>query len=484
MAQRILAIEIAGDAVRGALGERSWNSLAMLDVVEERRGADEADLAPALARLLDGAGKPDLVVSALPGELVVKRMLSLPFKDQRRLTQTVPFALEEHLPVGVDESVVAFTRVGQEDGKTLVMAAMVRKDDLRHHLDLLARAGINPSTVTLSALALAALLARVRNGNGGPHLLVDLDQSSTSMVLLDNSGMPRAIRTVVTGGGGAANGAPAPGAAAILGAVRQTLLAHASDHEQPELVLTGPMAAAPDVRRRMAEALAVPVHTLDEFNCAALLGPLSARSTRFAGCLAMLLGETPGAAVELLNFRQGEFAFRGRTGSLRPWRTSFMLAGAAVAAIALHVGIKVSYNLRQLSEINREIAAIAAPALGPGVSGADAREQLAAQVAAMEKQLHLMGGAGASASPLDTLLALSRALPPHLGAQIVDFTLDEGTIKLDGLADSFATVDRVKKALDMSEYFRDIQVTHATAGSDPSKVEFRLTATIRGEMLE
>ena len=483
MAQRILAIEIAGDAVRGALAERSWSSLAMLDVVEERRGADETDLAPALARLLDDAGKPDLIVSALPGELVVKRMLSLPFKDQRRLTQTVPFALEEHLPVGVDESVVAFTRVGQEDGKTLVMAAMVRKDDLRHHLELLARAGINPSTITLSALALAALLARVRKGNGGAHLLVDLDQRSTSMVLLDHSGMPRAIRTVVADSA-AVNGAPAPGAAAILGAVRQTLLAHASDHEQPELVLTGPMAAAPDVRRRMAEALAVPVHTLDEFNCAALLGPLSARSTRFAGCLAMLLAETPGAPVELLNFRQGEFAFRGRTGSLRPWRTSFMLAAAAAAAIAFHVGIKVSYNLRQLAEINREIAAIAAPALGPGVSGADAKEQLAAQVAAMQKQLHLMGGAGASASPLDTLLALLRALPPHLGAQIVDFTLDEGTIKLDGLADSFATVDRVKKALDMSEYFRDIQVTHANAGSDPSKVEFRLTAAIRGEVLE
>jgi len=82
------------------------------------------------------------------------------------------------------------------------------------------------------------------------------------------------------------------------------------------------------------------------------------------------------------------------------------------------------------------------------------------------------------------LLALSRALPPHLGAEIVDFTLDEGTIKLDGMADSFATVDRVKKALDLNGYFRDIQVTHATAGSDPSKVEFRLTAAIRGDAME
>jgi len=483
MAQRILAIEIAGDSVRGALAERNWNSLAMLEVVEQRQGPGETDLAPALARLLEDAGKPDLILSALPGELVVKRMLSLPFKDQRRLTQTVPFALEEHLPVGVDESVVAFTRVGQDDDKTLVMAAMVRKEDLRRHLDLLARAGINPSTVTLSALALAALLARVRNGTGGAHLLVDLGQDSTSMVLLDDAGMPRAIRTVVAELG-ATNGTPAPGASAILGAVRQTLLAHSSDRAQPELVLTGPMAATPDVRRRLAEALAVPVHTLEEFDCGDLLGPLSGRSTRFAGCLAMLLSEAPGVAVELLNFRQGEFAFRGRTGSLRPWRTSFILAGAAAAAITLHVGIKIFYNLRHLAQADREVAAIAAPALGPNVSGPDVKTELAAHVAAMEKQLRLMGGAGASASPLDTLLALSRALPPRLGAEIVDFTLDEGTIKLDGLADSFATVDRVKKALDLSGYFRDIQVTHATAGSDPSKIEFRLTAEVRGEMME
>jgi hypothetical protein len=363
------------------------------------------------------------------------------------------------------------------------MAAMVRKEDLRRHLELLARAGINPKTVTLSALALAALLARVRNGQGGAHLLVDLGQGSTSMVLLDDMGMPRAIRTVVAELG-PGNGAPAPGTAAVLGAVRQTLLAHSSDHEQPELVLTGPMAATPEVRRRLAEALAVPVHTLEEFDCAALLGKVSGRSTRFAGCLAMLLGEAPGATVELLNFRQGDFAFRGRTGSLRPWRTTFIVAGAAAAAIALHIGITISSNLHRLAHVNRQIAAIAAPALGRRISGADAKAELAAQVASMEKQLHLMGGAGASASPLDTLLALSRALPPHLGAEIVDFTLDEGTIKLDGMADSFATVDRVKKALDLNGYFRDIQVTHATAGSDPSKVEFRLTAAIRGDAIE
>jgi type II secretion system protein L len=483
MAQLILAVEIGGDWVRGALAERNWNSLVMLDVVEQRRAAEESDLAPALARLLANTGKPDLVLSALPGELVVKRMLTLPFSDQRRLVQVVPFALEEHLPVGVDDAVVAFARLGQEAGNTLVIAAMARKDDLRHHLELFARAGANPKTVTLSALALAGLLARVRNGNGGSQLLVDLDHGSTSMVLLDPAGTPRAIRTVAAELG-ATNGAAAPGSSAILGAMRQTLLAHSSDHEQPELVLTGPMAAAPEVRKRVADALAVPVHTLDEFDCAALLGRLAGRSTRYAGCLAMLLGETPGVALELLNFRQGEFAFRGRTGDLRPLRTTFILAAAAAAALVLHVGIRVSGNVHRLRRLNHQIVAIASPALGRHVAGADVKAELAAQLATMQKRLHMMGGAGASASPLDTLLELSRALPPHLGAQVVDFSIEEGTMKLDGTADSFATVDRVKKALELSGYFRDIEVARASAGSDPNQVEFRLTASVRGGVLE
>ncbi len=483
MAQLILAIEVGRDWVRGALAERSWNSLVMLDVVEERRAPEESDTAPALARLLADTGQPDFVLSALPGELVIKRMLTLPFNDQRRLVQVVPFALEEHLPVGVDDAVVAFARLGREGDKTLVMAAMARKEDVQHHLELLARAGVNPKTVTLSALALSGLLGRVRNGLGGTHLLVDLDHGSTSMVLIDSTGMPRAIRTVAAELG-PVNGSPAPGASAILGAMRQTLLAHSSDHEQPELVLTGPMAAAPEVRKRVAEALAVPVHTLDEFDCTALLGRLAGRSTRYAGCLAMLLGETPGAALELLNFRQGEFAFRGRTGDLRPLRTTFILAGATAAALALHVGIRVSGDLHRLRRLNHRIVAIAAPALGRHVSGADVKGVLATQLATMQKQLHIMGGAGASASPLDTLLALSRALPPHLGAQVVDFTVEEGTLKLDGTADSFATIDRVKKALELSGYFRDIQVARATAGSDPNHVEFRLTAAVRGGALE
>jgi len=62
--------------------------------------------------------------------------------------------------------------------------------------------------------------------------------------------------------------------------------------------------------------------------------------------------------------------------------------------------------------------------------------------------------------------------------QINSLVVDDTGVKLEGAADSFATVDQVKRALERSHDFGPIQVDHAAAGSDASKVDFRLSTTI------
>src|SRR6516162_512298 len=93
MGQRVLALEISGDHARAALAERTYKSFELFGVYEEKRASDEADLGPALGRIVAATGPPDITISALPGELVAKRLLTLPFTDRRRLRQVVPFAL-------------------------------------------------------------------------------------------------------------------------------------------------------------------------------------------------------------------------------------------------------------------------------------------------------------------------------------------------------------------------------------------------------
>jgi hypothetical protein len=482
MAQRILALEFAGDRVRAAVAERSWNSFSLVGFFDKVRADDEADLAGALSRLVVEAGQPDIVISALPADSVVKRILELPFKDARRLYQTVPFALEEHLPFPVDNGVVAFTRVGREGDHTLVMAAMARKADLQNHLDLLQKAGLDPKTVTLAPLALAAMYTRTPNGNGAKpiaHLVVEGDEDSTSVVLVDHGGTPRAIRSI-RGGLMMSDGSVVSQDAAtpILNSVRQTLLANGEEADQTEVIVAGAAAAYPKVRGMLSDSLAMSVRDGGAFDYTGIFEGSVPNTGKYSSCVAMLLGEMPSKPLELLNFRQGEFMFRGRIrGDLSPFYTSGILAAALLAVIVLHFALGVSANLHRLHQVDAEIAAVAGPVLGE-TDPANAKQQLQLGISKMNKRLNLIGG-NLTHSPLDTLVAVSRALPPRFPVQMADVQIDSQGLRVTGQADSFSTVDQAKRALDASGFFGSIEVAHAKAGSDPSKVDFRMDADFK-----
>jgi type II secretory pathway component PulL len=480
MAQKVLALEFVGDRVRAAVAERSWNSFKLSGVFDKVRADDEADLSGALSRLVVEAGEPDVVISALPTDCVAKRLLELPFKDIRRLHQVVPFALEEHLPFPVDNATVAFTRVGREGDHTLVMAAMVRKHDLLHHLDLLRKAGLDPKTVTLAPLALASMFTRAPNGTKPmAHLVVEGDESSTSVVLVDNAGTTRALRSM-HGGLMMSDGSPVPQdvAAPILDSMRQTLLAHGNDTEQTDVILAGAAASHPKVRGLLSDSLAMSIRDGDAFDYTGIFEGSVPHTGRYSSCVAMLLGELPSKPLDLINFRQGEFMFRGRIrGDLTPFYTSGILLAAVLAVLVMRFALGVSANLHRLHQIDAQIAAVAGPVLGE-TDPVDAKEQLQLGIAKMNKRLKDIGG-NLTHSPLDTLVAVSQALNRRFPVQMTDVQIDSQGLRVTGRADSFATVDQAKRALDASGYFGSIEVTHARQGPDPSKVDFRMDANFK-----
>jgi type II secretory pathway component PulL len=477
MPQRIVAIEVARDRVRAAAADRTWNSFQLTGVFESQRASDEPDLSAALGRLLQQTDHPDVVVSSLPGEDVAKRLLELPFADSRRLHQVVPFALEEHLPFPVDGAVVSFVRVGRQDQNSLVVAALASKKDVRSHLELLASAGLDPKTVTLAPYALAALFARAQNGAAPTaHVLIDAIRDSTSIVLLDKIGIPRAIRCIGADPHSSETAAPRGSDSAVLNAARQTVLAHAGDLDNADLVVTGPAVEAARLGSELSSALSLSLREPREFDCSALFDGLQPDLARFATPIAMLLGELPNKPVELLNFRQGEFAFRGRSrGDLTQFYTPAMLAAAMAALALLYVVIGVAGKLHRISIIDREIAAIAAPVLGQK-NPSDPMDQLRAGIAGMSKRLKSLGGGLGRDSALNALTVVSRALPSRFPVEMEDFQVDASGLRVTGQADSFATVDQVKRALDQTGYFGTIEVTHAKTGNENDKVEFRLSA--------
>jgi len=155
------------------------------------------------------------------------------------------------------------------------------------------------------------------------------------------------------------------------------------------------------------------------------------------------------------------------------------LSGSVALAVlmVLNLILSIATDLHHLRMLNRAIVEAAAPVL-PGVAPDQTEHVLAAHLAAARKRLGLLGGSSGPASPLDTLLFLSHALPTGLGVDIDELAVDDTSLKLNGKADSYATIEQLRKALAGTHRLSDVQVSEEGTG-EGHKVIFHLTATIK-----
>jgi hypothetical protein len=203
--------------------------------------------------------------------------------------------------------------------------------------------------------------------------------------------------------------------------------------------------------------------------------------SRYAACIAMLMSELPTKPAELLNFRQGEFAFRGRIrGDLSAFYTTGIIAASAAMLGLVHFGLGVGTQLHRLHALNAQIATMTVPAFGQNPPD-DPVAALRSGIIKMSKRLALIGGNSAKDSPLDALLAASRDIPKRFPVEMLDVVVDDSGLRLSGEADTFTTVDQMKKSLQQDNFFGAIEVEHAKAATD-GKVEFQVEAKFKDAM--
>src|SRR5882724_10102274 len=124
MPNRILALDLHGTHLVAVTVETSFRSYQIV-----AHGAEPRDPAQPLADQLRALvarhpGPADMVLSALAGNAAAYRILDLPFKDRRKLEQTVPFELESQLPLTVEDAIVDFQVLAKTADGTRVFAAL------------------------------------------------------------------------------------------------------------------------------------------------------------------------------------------------------------------------------------------------------------------------------------------------------------------------------------------------------------------------
>lgn len=146
-------------------------------------------------------GSKDVVIG-VGNQRVLVRDLDLPAMPLDQLRQSLPYQVQDQIPVAVEDALLDFVPTGTHDGqhgpvvRGLLVAAT--KDTVESNLAAVSAAGLRPTMVDLTALALTRSLAR------GPWsertvALVDIGARITTVVIVAH-GMPQFVRVLPSGG--------------------------------------------------------------------------------------------------------------------------------------------------------------------------------------------------------------------------------------------------------------------------------------------
>lgn len=497
MPQRVLALELDAHELKAAVLETSFRDYKVVGFYREPVVAADGSVADQLRGFLQRHElQAATVLSSLPGDLVSWRTFFLPFRDRKRLDQTVPFELENQVPFGLDEVVVDYHVLYRDRSGCNVLAALVQRKDLEEHLKLLSDAGLDPKIVDLAPLATLNVLSLlgpelpetfVYVGGTLERLVVALYRNRQLVGLRTlMSGMP--VDVAETEAAAAGNGhavAVKSEVAALIAETRWTLLALNGaplDEGLPCIVagegphfnqLTQELAVATDMVVRRLEAS--PVRNVPPTLIDQLPG--------FACTLGLALREVaPNDAVGV-NFRQGEFAYHRGHDELRRalWRTG-ALAALVVALAMTNTYMQYEQIASRLALVDGQIRNVFSRTLPDVQRITDARAQLQTEVDAAQKRLTILAGLAPAngATAIDMMRTIATAIPDSVTLDVDEYIMEPEAVRIKAKTASFEGADTIKQQLINTHYFGDVQVKDVKSMPD-GKVDFRLVLTLNKE---
>lgn len=475
MPQRILSIEIDDAELKAAVLQTSFRDYKVAGFFREPLNGDaEAQLKRFVEQHAEAG---DTILTALPGDRVTWRTLFLPFRDQKKLSQTVPFELESSVPFGLDEVVVDFQVLQRDRAGSTVLAALVPRDELERHLERLQRVGADPKVVDVSPLATLNTLSLVAD-LPPTFAFVDCGARTITVALYRErtlAGLRTLARPVPPAE--ATNGAaPAP-VDQLVGDLRWTLLALNGAPLDDDLIcyLAGDDDLLTRLEPALASALSATTRRLDRVPLRNLPGPLGAQATAFSPSLGLALREVAPAALGV-NFRRGEYTFqRGEQEVKRALRTVAILGVVVLVLTVLDMFVKHQQLQGQVDALDTQIQRIYADVLPEAMRVPNPKGALADETEALRQRVELVSDVVpvSTSTSIDILRAAASAVPTRVRVDCEDYAMDPNEVRIRCNTDTYESVDQIRDGLLQTGFFSAVEVKDAK-NSPKGGIDFRI----------
>jgi general secretion pathway protein L len=446
-------------------------------------------------------------VTALPPGLLTFRNVRLPFRDDKKIGQTIAFALEPLIRQPLDEVFIDY-RVTARGEKSEIFAALADRSLVGERTTLLSPHVRETAVIDIDAVPLASLLLQ-GTGFPGCALLLDIGVRDATAIFA-GEGRILHIRHFHFGGETATgaiaealqidadaaealkqSGELPESATAAVRAVCDRFLSELKNTQAflfdqgripdtpSRIILTGGGARTPGIAEGISRVFSVCVERTDLMASGGFEIDGALRSSWDPAILdqALALAARPMGKGSGFNFHQRDSAPAGY-GELRGYLKK---GAAALLLILILAGIEIGlddYGDRlHLARLKKEIIAEFRKTDPEATRIVDPVVQLRGKIAEAKKFAAGMGDATAAATAIDLLKELSTLAPPEL--LVTALTLDGDGVGLKGEARNFDAVNSVKQTFAGSKYVKAVTIGSTNLMKQGSGVEFDLRMILK-----
>jgi general secretion pathway protein L len=493
MPERIIGLDINADAVSAVqLTSRvkGYEVTACGRVAIEEAGGLEAGLKALAEQMASGA---DTWVTTLPGEQVSYRNLRMPFKDNKKIKQTLAYELETIVPFPVEDLIVDFTMI-EEAEQSEILAAAVSRARISEYLSRLAANGIDPEVLDISGVPTVSWLLR-QHDSPDDGLFLAMGRTHCTMILYVKRRIAlirtfsfdgRVLTATDSGGTTSDDGSVETGTQiesslrAFCAEVSNTL--HAFSCRMPSAVperifLTGSGTMHPDVETRLSEFFALPVERLD----LAKDPRIEMSETVTAGWNPALMDNALAVAMRDgkqglgFNFRRDEFETKKQylrhKGEI--WKAAVFLI-IILCFLGANLGVDYYSLKKQSAQLDQRIEEVFRQTFPDVKRIVDPVQQMRVKIEQVKKSALSLPGGASQGTVLDLLKDISQRVPESADVDVARVVVDPDAVLIKGQTDTFNTVDAVKKALEPSTYFDAVTISSANLDRSSNRVEFEM----------
>jgi len=218
---KVLVLDIGTYSIKALYFEKRYNGHKLLSFsntllsMDPKLSASEKIISAVKVLKEEQKHNPDQTVVIYPSEKTTTRFITLPFKDNKRISATLPSEIEEQMPFEMKDILYEWQIVEYMEKGSRIFVTVTKKDDFEAFMSLMTSCGLDPDIVTTGTETLFSLGNYLKLGkevvnveqNGKsqkqveahPVVIIDVGCAKTNVVLSRN-GIPEYARLINYGG--------------------------------------------------------------------------------------------------------------------------------------------------------------------------------------------------------------------------------------------------------------------------------------------